>query len=114
MRPGSDKGKDVIMDKLKGFQKKYLRGLAHNLKPVVIIGQKGLTNELVKSTDQALERHELIKVKFNEFKEKEQKAEITEMICKATKAEVAGAIGHMVILYREQKDSEKKKIILPE
>lgn len=102
------------MVELKGFQKKYLRGLAHSLKPVVLIGQKGFTDELVKSTDQALERHELIKIKFNEFKEKEQKAEITEMICKATKAEVAGAIGHMVILYREQKDPDKKKIALPE
>jgi RNA-binding protein len=102
------------MGKLKGFQKKYLRGLAHNLNPVVLIGQKGLTDELVKSTDQALERHELIKVKFNEFKEKEQKTEITEMLSKVTKAEIAGTIGHIAILYREQKDPEKKKIFIPE
>ncbi len=102
------------MGKLKGFQKKYLRGLAHNLKPIVLIGQKGLTDDLVKSSDQALERHELIKVKFNEFKEKDQKAEITEEICKRTKAELAGTIGHIAILYREQKDPEKKKIFLPE
>lgn len=102
------------MGKLKGFQKKYLRGLAHSLKPVVLIGQKGLTDELVKSTDQALARHELIKIRFNEFKEKDQKAGITEMLCKTTKAEVAGTIGHMAILYREQKDPEKKKIVLPE
>ena len=102
------------MGKLKGFQKKYLRGLAHNLKPVVLIGQKGLTDDLVKSSDQALERHELIKVKFNEFKEKDQKAEITEELCKRTKAEIAGTIGHIAILYREQKDPEKKKVFLPE
>ena len=66
------------MGKLKGFQKKYLRGLAHNLKPVVLIGQKGLTDDLIKSADRALDRHELIKVKFNEFKEREQKTEITD------------------------------------
>ena len=101
------------MSKIKGFQKKYLKGLAHNLKPVVLIGQKGLTGELIKSTDQALDRHELIKVKFNEFKEKDQKSEITEELCKSTGAEVAGTIGHIVILYREQNDSEKKKIFLP-
>ena len=101
------------MEKLKGFQKKYLRGLAHSLKPVVLIGQKGLTDELIKSADQALDRHELIKVKFNEFKEKDQKAAITEEICKRTKAELAGTIGHITILYREQKDPDKKKIILP-
>ena len=102
------------MDKLKGFQKKYLRGLAHNLKPVVLIGQKGLTDELFKSADQALEKHELIKIKFNDFKEKDQKAEITETLCKMTKAEVAGTIGHMAILYRNQKDPDKKKIFLPQ
>lgn len=102
------------MGKLKGFQKKYLRGLAHKLKPMVLIGQKGLTDELVKSTDNALEKHELIKIKFNEFKEKDQKAEITEELCKNTDAEIAGTIGHIAILYREQKDPEKKKIVLPE
>lgn len=102
------------MSKLKGFQKKYLRGLAHNLKPLVLIGQKGLTDELVKSTDQALDIHELIKIKFNEFKEKDQKAKITEELCKKSKAEVAGTIGHTVILYRGQKDPEEKKIFLPE
>ena len=51
MLPGSGEGKGVIMGELKGFQKKYLRGLAHSLKPVVLIGQKGFTDELVKSTD---------------------------------------------------------------
>lgn len=101
------------MSKLKGFQKKYLRGLAHNLKPLVLIGQKGLTDELIKSTDQALAIHELIKVKFNEFKEKDQKAKIIEELCKKSKAEVAGTIGHTAILYREQKDPEEKKIFLP-
>ena len=102
------------MNKLKGFQKKHLRGLAHNLKPVVLIGQKGLTGELIKSADQALDKHELIKIKFNEFKEKDQKAEITEELCKKTRAELAGTIGHIAILYREQEDPEKKKIFLPE
>lgn len=102
------------MGKLKGFQKKYLRGLAHNLKPVVLIGQKGLTDELIKSADRALDTHELIKVKFNEFKEREQKTEITEELCKNIRAEIAGTIGHIAILYREQKDPEKKRIFLPE
>jgi RNA-binding protein YhbY len=52
------------MEKLKGFQRKYLRGLANSMKPVVFIGQKGLTPALRLSTENALNRHELIKVKF--------------------------------------------------
>ncbi len=101
------------MGKLKGFQKKYLRGLAHKIKPVVLIGQKGLTDELIKSADRALETHELIKMKFNEFKEKEPKKKISASICEKTGAEIAGEIGHTVILYRKQKDPEKRKILLP-
>ena len=61
------------MNKLKGFEKKYLRGLAHGMKPVVLVGQKGLTDELIKSTNQALDTHELIKIKFIEFKETGEK-----------------------------------------
>ena len=68
------------MKKLEGFQRKYLRGLAHGLKPIVLIGQKGLTDELVKSAEQAFQSHELIKVKFNDFKEKEQKEEISKTL----------------------------------
>ena len=101
------------MKKLKGFQKKYLRGLAHSLKPVVLIGSKGLSTSVIKSTDLALEKHELIKVKFNEFKEKEQKKIIIEKLTDEVNCEVVGSIGHTSILYRQQKDPEKQKIVLP-
>ena len=66
------------MDKLKGSQKKYLRAQAHHLKPLVIIGAKGVTGQLIGSVDLALKDHELIKVKFGEFKE--AKKEISEEI----------------------------------
>ena len=65
------------MTALKGFQKKYLRGLAHGLKPVVQIGKEGITEGVIRAVDEGLFRHELIKIKFNDFKEKEQKEAIT-------------------------------------
>ncbi|MDB9822961.1 ribosome assembly RNA-binding protein YhbY [Deltaproteobacteria bacterium] len=101
------------MKKLKGFQKRYLRGLAHDLKPIVLIGQKGLTTALLKSAEEAIRQHELIKVKFNEFKKKEEKAEISARIESKTGSEVAGTIGHTVIFFRQQDDPEKRKITLP-
>jgi len=58
------------MEALKGFQKKFLKGRAHGLKPVVFLGQKGLTDNLIDSIHEALDTHELVKVKFIEFKEK--------------------------------------------
>ena len=60
-------------NKLKGFQKKHLRGLAHKLSPVVYIGKKGVSDTLMKSLEEALNSHELIKIKFVDFKEKNQK-----------------------------------------
>ncbi len=99
--------------KLKGFQKKYLRGLAHNTKPVVFIGQKGITEALNRSIDDALTAHELIKVKYIDFKEKEKKIEIAEVIEKTHHCEMAGMIGHTAIFYRQHPDEEKRKIGLP-
>jgi len=98
---------------LKGFQKKYLRGLAHSLQPVVFIGQKGLTDALIRSTNEALDTHELIKIKFNDFKEKEQKQDISEKIGITTASEIVGFVGHIATFYRQHKDPEKRKIVVP-
>ena len=102
------------MKKLKGYQKQYLRGLAHGLKPYVFIGQKGITESLLKSVDDALDRHELVKVRFIDFKEKAMKKEITAEIEKMAVCELVGAIGHVAIFFRQQKDPEKRTVIVPD
>ncbi len=99
------------MDPLKGSQRKYLRGEAHHLKPLVLIGAKGVTDQLLGSVNQALKDHELIKIKFGEFKE--AKKEISEEIAQATKSELVGLIGNVAILYRRNPDPEKRKIKMP-
>ncbi|MEA2109014.1 MAG: YhbY family RNA-binding protein [Pseudomonadota bacterium] len=99
---------------MQGFQRKYLRGLAHNLKPLVFLGQNGLTEGLVASVNEALELHELIKLKFLDFKERSQKAELTGLIAQRTGAELVGIIGNIAIFYRRQEDSDKRTIVLPE
>jgi RNA-binding protein len=102
------------VEKLKGFQKKHLRGIAHGMKPVVFIGQNGITAAVSQAIHEALETHELIKVKFIDFKEKDQKKAIAEAIEQKNHCEMAGMIGHMAIFYRQNKDPEKRKIIIPE
>ena len=102
------------MNKLTSIQAKYLRGLAHALKPVVFIGQKGLSEGLVKSVSDAFQQHELIKAKFIDFKEKEQKKEIALAIENQTDSQIAGMIGHIAIFYKQHRDPEKRKIILPQ
>ena len=98
---------------LKGFQRKYLRGLAHAYKPVVLIGQKGLSESLSEAFEESLESHELIKVKFVDFKEKEQKKEMIEQLEKAAACEMVGMTGHIAIFFRQNRDPEKRQISIP-
>lgn len=101
------------MDRLKGFQKRFLRGVAHALKPVVFVGQKGFTPSLVDAMDDALDHHELVKVKFVDFKEKEKKLVLVEQIEKTVPCEMVGLVGHIATFFRQQADPEKRRINLP-
>lgn len=101
------------MKELTSTQAKYLRGIAHGLKPIIFIGQKGLTDALIQSTEEAFERHELIKVKFIDYKEKKQKVALSKALEDRTGSHLAGMIGHIAILYRQHPDQEKRKVILP-
>jgi len=99
---------------LKGYQKKHLKGLAHGMKPLVFIGQKGLTPTVVEAVDEQLETHELIKLKFIDFKEKDQKEIIIRDVEKETGSELVGMVGHIATFYRQHPDTAKQKIKLPE
>ncbi len=98
---------------LKGSQRKYLRGLAHNLNPSALVGQKGLTDALMEEINMALDASELIKVKFIDHKEKTLKMALVNEIAQRTASHVAGMIGHVAVLYRAQADLQKRKIKLP-
>jgi RNA-binding protein len=101
------------MNPLKGFEKKYLRGLAHDLKPVVLIGKEGITDGIVRAAEEGLSRHELIKIKFIDFKEKNQKETLAGELVDQTGSAQVGMIGHTAILYRPQTDPAKRQIQLP-
>lgn len=90
-------------------QIKFLRSKAHSLKPVVMIGDKGLTENVLEEINIALNHHELIKVKVR-AEEREDKKAIIQSICKETKAHEVQVIGHVLALYRQ---SDDVKIILP-
>lgn len=100
------------MTQLTSAQRKYLRQLGHHLDPVIIVGKHGVTDMVVRAISEALEHHELVKVRFNEFKE--EKRALTEEIERRTGADIAGVIGHVALLYKEQPDEEKRKIVFPD
>ena len=86
-------------------QRRYLRSLAHHRKPVVIIGNAGLTPSVINEIDQCLARHELIKIKNNRELKSDRK-EITEKICAQTNCDWVQDIGHISIVYRPKKDPD--------
>jgi len=90
-------------------QKQHLKGLAHPLKPVVMIGGNGLTEGVLAEIESALEHHELIKVKIA-AEDRETKQLIVEAIVRETKADNVQVIGKTLVLYRPSKES---KISLP-
>ena len=91
-------------------QRKILEKQAHDLNPVVIIGQHGVTENLLKMVEDSLKAHELIKVKFNEYKD--DKREYSEDIANRTDSNLVRVIGNVAIFYRQNEDSEKRLISL--
>ncbi|RBP51466.1 ribosome assembly RNA-binding protein YhbY [Arenicella xantha] len=94
---------------LTGKQKNYLRGIAHNLNPVVMIGGKGLTEAVMKEIELALDQHELIKIKLPS-NEKAEKVAILAQITSKSKSEPVQLIGRVGVVYRPNKEP---KLALP-
>ena len=97
--------------RLTGTQRKYLRGLAHSLAPVVHVGKGGVNDAVVAATRLALDDHELIKVKI--AASRDERARMAGEIERGCDAALAGAIGTIAILYRPHPDPQKRRIVLP-
>ena len=85
--------------KLKTIDRKSLRAIAHELKPVIIVGEKGLTETVIGEVERALGDHELIKVKLAS-NERDERAEIVEAILSATGATQVQLIGKVLVLLK--------------
>lgn len=84
-------------------QRKQLEKIAHPLNPVVIVGAAGVTDGVIEMVNQTILSHELIKVKFNEYKDEKQ--ELTENICSTTGATLVRIVGNVAILYKQNEEN---------
>jgi RNA-binding protein len=101
-------------ESLKGYQRKFLRAMAHAMKPVLLVGQRGVTPTVAQELAQALDRHELVKIKFIECKVKSDKQRMAEELKAAVGAHLIGMLGHTAIFFRSNPDPEKRKISPPQ
>lgn len=91
-------------------QRRHLKGLAHPLKPVILMGNSGLTPAVVAETQRALSDHELIKVRLPGLEREQRDAQLARLADETGSALVT-RIGHVAVLYRPRPDLPK--ILLP-
>ena len=91
-------------------QKKFLRGLGHQLKPIILVGDAGLTEALLKEFCSTIEHHELIKVRVRAG-DREARDSIISDLCNRGSAELVTRIGNVALVYR--RNDEKPQIPLP-
>lgn len=96
-------------------QRRFLKGKAHPLKPVVLLGQHGLTDAVIKEADRALDDHELIKVRLGDLagpdeKESDARKAAAETLATRTRSDVVGLVGKLVILFRPEPEQPRFKL----
>ncbi|GIX35625.1 MAG: RNA-binding protein [Lysobacteraceae bacterium] len=91
-------------------QRRHLRALAHPLKPVILLGGKGATEPVIEELRQALEHHELVKVRLC-AEDREGRDAQARALCEATGAALVQRIGHVAVLFR--RSTERPTIVLP-
>lgn len=95
---------------LTGKQRRFLRAEAHGLEPVVMVGKEGLSETVLAAVREALLAHELIKVRILDTAPLERQ-EAAEQLPPLVKAELAGMIGRVLVLYKRH--PHKPQIALP-
>jgi RNA-binding protein len=89
---------------LTSAERRALKAKAHKLDPVVHIGAKGLTDEVIAEIDRALRAHELIKVRAGSM-ERDARADAFDSICEKTGAEAVQQVGKVLVVYRKRPDA---------
>ena len=96
--------------KLTNNQKKHLRSLAHDLRPIVMVGQHGLSDAVLAELESTMTKHELLKIKVR-ASNRDEKQEIVDKILSFSKAALVQVIGSVLVIYRPF--DENPSIILP-
>ncbi len=91
------------MTPLNARQKKYLRKLGHNLRPVVMIAEQGLKESVIDATREALAAHELIKIRVR-VDDRNERDRLFESLRQATTAEIVSQTGGTALLFRRNRD----------
>ena len=96
------------MEELNNAQIRKLKGMAQRMDASLKLGKQGLSDGFIKTLSEELDRHELVKLKFVEFKE--QRKELAPQLASRTQSHLVTLLGNVVVLYRAHPDESKQKI----
>lgn len=85
-----------------------LKSLAQKLEPVLSLGKSGASDAFLKSLDEALEQHELVKIRFAAFKD--ERKTLAPQLAAKTKSHLVWVLGHIAVFYRQQPDEAKRRM----
>lgn len=94
---------------IKNAQKKYLRKLGHQLKPIIFIGNSGLSGSVLTELSSTINHHELIKVKIK-ASNRIIRDQIVDKICKKTSTQLITQIGGIALIYKRNPENPKIKL----
>ena len=87
-------------------QKKFLRGMGHQLKPVITIAGAGLSDAVVREFESTIDHHELIKVRVRTG-DRDARDELIDRLCRQCDAHLVTRIGNVALVYRKNPDAPK-------
>jgi len=98
----------TMSDKLTNAQLRKLKGMAQRLDAQLKVGKQGLSEAFLKAVDEELTRHELVKIKFAEFKE--EKKTLASQIAERTGAQLIMRVGNVAVFFRQNVGPERRKV----
>src|SRR5437868_6408194 len=100
-----------MSEPLTNAQIRRLKALAQSLEPMLKVGKNGVSSGLLQSIEILLAEHELVKIKFIEFKD--QKKELAHALAHQTSSHLITLVGNIAVLFRRQADPTRRRISLP-
>ncbi len=109
-RNDRERAEAAELEPLTGKQRRFLRGLGHNLSPALYVGKEGISDAVVAALDEALLTHELVKVKLGQNVVEDRK-DAAASLAEGTSSHIAQILGNTILVYR--KHPEKPRLKLP-
>src|SRR5450759_2161305 len=100
-----------MLEPLNNSQVRKFKAAAQHLEPMLKVGKAGLSDGFIRSVETALSQHELVKIKFVEFKE--QKKELAPQLAEKTSSHLIMRVGNVMVLHRPRSIAESDAAMVP-